>query len=594
MALLNFAKTYAEIKDFLGKSESESGDYVKLLFSKDGHIITHGKDFTPDFSNIERGLVKPSHNSSTEFLRGNNTWANISTKDLPIAISVQDAITNGTTSTTILNTKQIIDYIGNSFAANDAMRYKGTIEKTTSGYITHTAAGAQIEGFPKKCEIGDTYRIKTAGMYAEMKCSPGDLLICIKDGTGETLNDIQYWTAVEANINGEVTHSINNKSYFMYSRNTDQFTIYAPATHGNQGQILKSNGNAAPIWINQTEIIAGTANKVKYALTSGNGIAFNSGTTYDGSAARTISVKPATNSTLGGVIVDKGSTKKTISVGADGNIFLTSDNIINALGFIPGSAANDKIYSMILSSTGNSVDSPTTNIANPFINLIQTQSGNKSVVSSYQLVGVGKISVQGQTNVSISLGEADANNYGGIKLGYTNTGKNYAVQLSEGKAYVNVPWQNTTYSLATATTDGLVPKFDAVGAGSLAVGSWVLAKLANGTYDWFALTADLFNKDTWRPINVNSKAILSNSTSSGTVNFIQGGHTTISASGSNITISSSWRDITIGGTSIGNSTLNFVPSGDIYLKPDTTADGIQDISFGLSWFNISTGNYETA
>lgn len=48
---------------------------------------------------------------------------------------------------------------------------------------------------------------------------------------------------------------------------------------------------------------------------------------------------------------------------------------------------------------------------------------------------------------------------GGIKVGYTTSGKNYKVQVdSSGNAYVNVPWtdNNTTYNQATADTLGLV------------------------------------------------------------------------------------------------------------------------------------------
>lgn len=48
---------------------------------------------------------------------------------------------------------------------------------------------------------------------------------------------------------------------------------------------------------------------------------------------------------------------------------------------------------------------------------------------------------------------------GGIKVGYTTSGKNYKVQLdSSGNAYVNVPWtdNNTTYNQATTDTLGLV------------------------------------------------------------------------------------------------------------------------------------------
>ena len=61
--------------------------------------------------------------------------------------------------------------------------------------------------------------------------------------------------------------------------------------------------------------------------------------------------------------------------------------------------------------------------------------------------------------------EAYANNYvlpaatsgalGGISLGYSASGKNYPVQLDgNNKAYVNVPWENTTYESKAASQGG--------------------------------------------------------------------------------------------------------------------------------------------
>lgn len=396
MALLNFANTYAEISGNLSLPESISGDFVKLFFSKDGHIISHGKDFTPTFTPNMRGLVPISSGKATEIFRGNATWAEITTADLPIASSVSDAITNGTTSTTILNTQQIVEYVGNAFAANDAMRYKGTITYSNGNYTTHTVAGVEVQGFPTKCEVGDTYRVTSQGTYAGQTCSAGDLLICIQDGTGSGLNTAAYWTAVEANINGQVKHTVNGTSIYVYSNSTNTFTIYAPTTSGTQGQVLLSNGSSAPIWAAQSTLVVGEAKKVSNALSLGAGLTFGaSGATYNGSVARTVSLVAATTTTIGGVIVDKDSTNKTISVTSAGNIYLTKQNVINALGYDPAS------------------------------------------------------------------------------------------------------------------------------------------------------------KDTWRPI-------------------------------------------TIGGVSIGKKTLNFVPSEDVYLKEDSNGDDIQDISFGISWYNISTKKYETA
>ena len=62
-----------------------------------------------------------------------------------------------------------------------------------------------------------------------------------------------------------------------------------------------------------------------------------------------------------------------------------------------------------------------------------------------------------------SVPKATTNALGGVMLGYTESGKNYPVELdSSGKAFVNVPWTdtNTTYNVATTTTDGLMSSED--------------------------------------------------------------------------------------------------------------------------------------
>ena len=59
------------------------------------------------------------------------------------------------------------------------------------------------------------------------------------------------------------------------------------------------------------------------------------------------------------------------------------------------------------------------------------------------------------------ISEATDSEYGGIKLGYTTSGRNYALEVDEdGKAYTNVPWTNTTYSNATQSTAGLMSASD--------------------------------------------------------------------------------------------------------------------------------------
>lgn len=62
------------------------------------------------------------------------------------------------------------------------------------------------------------------------------------------------------------------------------------------------------------------------------------------------------------------------------------------------------------------------------------------------------------TDNNTAYNEATADTLGLVKIGYASNGKNYAVLLANGKMYVNVPWtdNNTTYSQATSDNLGLV------------------------------------------------------------------------------------------------------------------------------------------
>lgn len=88
--------------------------------------------------------------------------------------------------------------------------------------------------------------------------------------------------------------------------------------------------------------------------------------------------------------------------------------------------------------------------------------------SSWTEIGAGGIT---------SIPQASSSALGGIKIGYSDNGRNYAVELdSSGKAYVNVPWTdtNTIYNVATTSANGLMSssdksKLDGIQAGADAV-----------------------------------------------------------------------------------------------------------------------------
>ena len=87
-------------------------------------------------------------------------------------------------------------------------------------------------------------------------------------------------------------------------------------------------------------------------------------------------------------------------------------------------------------------------------NTIYVRRYNGTSWSSWTEIGAGGIT---------SIPQASSSALGGIKIGYSDNGRNYAVELdSSGKAYVNVPWTdtNTTYNVATASANGLMSSSD--------------------------------------------------------------------------------------------------------------------------------------
>ena len=442
MALLNFATTYKEVKDKLTLNESNNGDYIKLYFTKDGHIISHGVDYTPWGIGIIPINRLPINNNeaSSDYL-----W---------------DSLT-------------IQNKINQSFTANDAMRFKGTIGlKSLNNY---TINGSDAEFPSKTAAVGDTYRVVSAGQYAGVQCEVGDLLICIKaDPTGETT----AWTVAQTNINGQIYHTINGTQKGFYSNDTESFSIFAPEASGDVNQVLISAGpQKAPIWANQSDITAGNlTDEAKKKLFSA--LSYN-----DDTLTVTIGGTTKTATIRGRRAIDVNS-KEMLS---------TSDS--DALNFINGSGV-----SFIWDST------------------------NKN------------LSVNANTGYETDI-----------------VNKNYAVKTDDttNNLYVNVPWIDTTYNVVSKDANGLAPQLIPNNKKFITQEFYLLAaENDQATPSWYRL--------------------------------------------SNNSLINTWRTITVGGKSIGDKSLNFIPTGDIYIKTgdqDTQPDEF-DIGFGIAWYNISTKEYE--
>ena len=634
MALLNYTSEYSKISQYLNAANGSS-DWLRIFVSPEasggGHFITHGIDFGANYAAGKRGLV-PSNSASDltkTFFRGDG-WKSFWNLTDENASAVGDtaaqklAAKEAYLQSTIASVYDIKQWIQQSFVANDAMRFKGTISVDSSDNITHNTSGTSVSGFPTSCEVGDTYKVTgtTNRNLASQNVNSGDMLICIKDGSGSAINTSEYWTVVQSNIENLISYNLNGTQYHLYSSGSAPISLYAPIIAGIAGQVLLSGGDSqSPTWVDADTLVVAQAGKVTNALLKGSGLSFKAQgietSSYDGSAAITISLFPATSSSIGGVIIDGGTNSEaykastntsgtaypTISANSTGEIYLSKQNIINALGFTPEGSSKG-MAKVIVGSATTSNTNTTAATANPYINIV---ANDNSILGSYRISGSGKISVNSTANsaaLTVSLGAADSSNYGGIKIGYATSGKNYAVQLKDGKAFVNVPWISDVF---TASANGLAPAAsDANKSTAVTSATYLLGADAK----WHKLPSSAFQSDK-RVVQLAGTNIIE-ANSGNALNIFAGKHINISAEQSSgnytgkLTFDTVWRDIQVHLISNSAISSNVVTIGDndplvfdnsesVFTLGEQVTSGSTNktvIKSYITWYNMDTGEYE--
>lgn len=170
------------------------------------------------------------------------------------------------------------------------------------------------------------------------------------------------------------------------------------------------------------------------------------------------------------ITIAADATKKTVTISSDGE---ANQNAYGVVSVVQLDSSNVIIEQTALSAgstsselklvQGNNItltpnkDSNTITISasgTTYSNATQTTAGLMSAADKTKLDGLG-------TTGDYVLPTATSSTLGGIKVGYLANGTNYKVMLdSNGNAYVNVPWKNTTYSVATTSADGLMSAED--------------------------------------------------------------------------------------------------------------------------------------
>ena len=192
----------------------------------------------------------------------------------------------------------------------------------------------------------------------------------------------------------------------------------------------------------------GTADTGKYLKGDGTwGTPTN--TTYSTATADTLGlVKIGYTASGKNYPVQLSSGKMYVNVPWTDNNTTYSEATSSAYGLIKiGYSASGKNYPVQLSGGKAYVNVPWTDTT--YANATTSAAGLMSKDDKTKLDGIA-------AGAQKNPGAATADAYGLIKIGYSASGKNYPVQLSSGKAFVNVPWSDTTYSAATSDAYGLI------------------------------------------------------------------------------------------------------------------------------------------
>lgn len=325
-------------------------DYNQNIFPRVTNVSTLGTSgkvwnnvYATTFTGKLEGNAKTA--SYADKAKADNNGNQIDTTYAPIASPTftgtpkAPTAAAGTNTTQIATTAFVNQAVNASFAANDAMLFKGTI-----------GTGGTVTALPATHSIGWTYKVITAGTYAGQACEVGDLIICITDGTAD---NNAHWTVAQTNINGAVTGPASAIS--------GNFPVF----DGTTGKVIKDSGVSPNTYLPK---VTYEYNK-ELALGSNGLVCIGKFPMYDSNI--TVDINTTTNVPYHGTLViatqnintTGGGTYKAVVYGdADNSLterikieYLSGSNVFSVYCNFPGWSKN-LIHIKFISSKGAPTD----------------------------------------------------------------------------------------------------------------------------------------------------------------------------------------------------------------------------------------------
>ena len=371
-----------------------------------------------------------------------------------------DGITNGTAAANkavVLNGSKNISGLGTISSgtittAQISAAGDFTIDATTD--IILDADGGDIHFKDAGTAIGKISNTSSNFVFTS-QVDDKDIIFKGQDGTSEiTALTLDMSAAGKATFNSDVvvsgnlsvegtTTTINSATLTVDDKNIELGSVATPtdATANGGGITLKGTTDKTILWVNSTDTW-----DFNQAVKSTNGfvgdVTGNADTATALETSRTIAMTGDvawTSASFDG----SGNVTGSSSIGTS----KVTTAKINASAVTTAKIAADAVTGAKIGD--DQIDSEHY-VSNSIDALHLNVSGNGATSQWLRSDGDGSMSWVAPPNTEYTT--ATSSTLGLVKIGYTESGKNYPVELSSGKMYVNVPWSDTDTNTNQLTT----------------------------------------------------------------------------------------------------------------------------------------------
>lgn len=419
------------------------------------------------------------------------SWDNAQNVSFPGSVSAWKFISNGGTSTNVtmgdgslkdLKTKQlVVNGTINNFYSSDSVKVR--LYAPTSGGTSGQILVSNGNNAPNWASLDSLGYLPLTGGTISGSLRVSGHINPVNNGvsnigeSGKKFKDI-YATTLHGNFNESTTFAAPHPNP-IYIDNTNNSTDGVYLVLKNKGVYVSSFGttNETNDYIETFMLHRKSNQSNSYKLSirdDGNAYIRGKIIATQEWVTNNISGLSTNISSQGSVIASLG---QYLITGVDANATTTTSTVKIKLKQIGRSTATSAsaFGSPSLESSGVTIPAATTTTAG-----VMTATDKSNLNTAYSW---GNHASAGYLK---GIPEATSGSYGGIKIGYQAANKSYAVQLdSNGKAYVNVPWDTntnyypTTFTWTNGTSKGPTGSLTGTGMSDVSFGSIPIASLSN-------------------------------------------------------------------------------------------------------------------